>query len=110
MSIVHPFRKGTRMKKILAVIAQSALFFAVFAIGSFLNPFHLHWALASSSLTVARYFVPDGLLLALGLFLAIVIIQVLRKRTCDTTWTVIAFLLAVAIGYVIKLGFMTHDI
>lgn len=98
------------MKKIFAILAQSVLFLSIFAVGSFLNPFHLHWALSSSSPTVTRYFVPDGLLLALGVFLAIVIVQALRKRMCNTTWTVVAFLLAVAIGYVIKLGFITHDI
>jgi len=98
------------MKKVLTVLAQSVLFLAVFAVGSFLNPFHLHWALASSSPTVSRYFVPDGLLLALGVFLAIVIVQALRKRMCNTTWTVVAFLLAIAVGYAIKLGFITHDI
>lgn len=98
------------MKKVLVVIAQSVLFLGIFAVGSFLNPFHLHWALISSSPGVTRYFVPDGLLLALGVFLAIILVQALRRRMCNTTWTVVAFLLAVAIGYAIKLGFITHDI
>jgi xanthine/uracil permease len=98
------------MKKVLAVIAQSVLFLAVFAVGSFLNPLHMHWALASNSPMVRRYFVPDGLLLALGVLIAIIIVQALRKRMCDTTWTIVAFFLAIAAGYAIKLGFITHDV
>jgi xanthine/uracil permease len=98
------------MKKALVTFAQFLLFLGVFAVGSLLNPFHMHWALVSASPSVERYFVPDGLLLAIGVFLAIVILQAIRKRMCDTTYTVIAFLLAVAIGYAMKFGFVTHDL
>jgi len=98
------------MKKALVTFGQFLLFLAVFAVGSLLNPFHMHWALVSSSPTVSRYFVPDGLLLALGVFLAIVVVQAIRKRMCNTTWTVVAFLLAIAAGYAMKFGFVTHDL
>jgi hypothetical protein len=29
---------------------------------------------------------------------------------CDTTWTVVAFVLATAIGYALKFGFITQDL
>jgi xanthine/uracil permease len=94
------------MKRALAILGQFLLFLAIFAVGSFLHPFNLHWATTPTP-AGTRYFIPDGLLLALGVFLATVLVQTLRKRTCNTTDTVIAFLLAVAAGYVIKLGFIT---
>jgi hypothetical protein len=97
-------------KKILFSILQFLLFLIVFAVGSFLHPFHMRWGLTVTSGNVTRFFVPDGLLLALGIFLAIVVLQAIRKRLCNTTWTVIAFVAAVALGYAMKLGFVTHDI
>jgi hypothetical protein len=95
------------MKKFLSTLLQFFLFFIVFAAGSFLHPFNLHW---NNSITAAgtRYFIADGLLLTLGLLLVIIGIQAVRKRLCNTTWTVIAFILAVAIGYAMKLGFVTQ--
>ncbi|HEX2917291.1 MAG TPA: hypothetical protein VHN81_02160 [Edaphobacter sp.] len=96
------------MKKALLTIAQFLLFLGIFALGSFLHPFNLHhWATTPSSAGVNRYFVPDGLLLAIGTFLAIVIVQALRKRTCNTTWTIVAFLIAIGVGYALKFGFVT---
>ena len=96
------------MKTALLTIGQALLFFVIFAAGSFLHPFNLHW-LQTSANGATRFFVPDGLLLAVGLFLAIVTVQALRKRTCDTPWTVVAFVVAVAAGYAIRLGFITQD-
>jgi xanthine/uracil permease len=98
------------MKKALITFAQFLLFLIVFAVGSFLHPFNLHWATTSLSPGAIRYFIPDGLLLAVGVFLAIIVVQAIRKRMCDTTWTVIAFLLAIAIGYALKLGFITQEL
>ena len=97
------------MKKFLFTLLQFFLFLIVFAAGSFLHPFNLHW---SNTVTAAgaRYFIADGLLLALGLFLVIVIAQAIRKRLCNTTWTAIAFILAVAIAYAMKLGFITREL
>lgn len=94
------------MKTALAILGQFLLFLLLFAAGSFLHPFNLHWATTATP-AGTRYFVPDGLLLALGVFLATVLVQALRKRTCNTTHTVIAFVLAIAAGYLIKLGFVT---
>jgi hypothetical protein len=97
------------MKKFLSILLQFFLFLIVFAVGSFLHPFNFHW---DNTVTAAgaRYFVADGLLLALGLFLVIIITQAVRKRLCDTTWTVIAFFLAVAVAYAMKLGFITREL
>jgi len=98
------------MKKALAVILQFLLFLFIFAIGSFLwHPFNLHWATTVSD-HATRYFVPDGLLLALGVFLAILAVQALRKRLCDSPWTILSFALAVAIGYALKFGYATKDV
>ena len=97
------------MKKFLFTLLQFFLFLIVFAVGSFLHPLNLHWH-NSVTATGARYFVADGLLLALGLLLVIIIIQAVRKRLCNTTWTVIAFVLAVAIAYAMKLGFITREL
>src|SRR5215469_14760831 len=96
-------------KKILFCVLEFLLFLILFAVGSFLNPFHLHWGTTTAN-HVTRYFVPDGLLLALGVFIAIAAVQAIRKRRCDTPWTVIAFLAAVAVSYALKFGFATHDL
>ena len=97
------------MKTALLTIGQALLFFVIFAAGSFLHPFNLHWLQTTTANGAMRFFVADGLLLAVGLFLAIVVVQALRKRTCDTPWTVVAFLVEVAVGYAIRLGFITQD-
>ena len=97
------------MKKALAIIGQFLLFFIVFAVGSFLHPFNLHWATTTYAHST-RFFVPDGLLLALGVFLAILALQALRKRLCDSPWTILSFALAVAIGYAMRFGFVTKDV
>jgi uncharacterized membrane protein YcfT len=98
------------MKKFLSTLLQTILFLVVFAAGSFLHPINLHWGITVTAAGATRYFVADGLILALSLFLLIVIFQAIRKRLCDTTWTVIAFVLAIALAYVMKLGFITRDI
>ena len=97
------------MKNILVTFLQFLLFLIVFAVGSFLHPFNLHWATTAAAGT-SRFFIPDGLLLALGVFLAILAVQALRKRTCDTPWTILGFVLAIVIGYAMKFGFVTKDL
>lgn len=97
------------MRKTLRTFAQFLLFLFLFAVGSFLHPFNLHWATTSLAPGETRYFIPDGLLLAVGVLLAIIVVQALRRRMCNTAWTVVAFLLAVAAGYALKLGFITQD-
>ena len=112
------------MKKAIIAIAQFVLFLFVFAVGSFLHPFNLHWAYSNTTVTqsetngvatvirsqTAHFFVPDGLLLAIGVLLAILVIQALRKRLRNAPWTIIAFALAIAAGYAMRLGFVTQDL
>ncbi len=78
------------MKTTLLTIGQALLFFVIFAAGSFLHPFNLHWLQTTMANGGTQFFVPDGLLLAVGLFLSIVTVHALRKRRCLTPWTVIA--------------------
>lgn len=98
------------MKKILATFLQFLLFLILFAVGSVLRPFHLNLAVTAAAAGTSRYFIPDGLLLALGVFLAILAVQALRKRTCDSPWTILGFVIAIAIGYAMKFGFVTKDL
>jgi hypothetical protein len=113
------------MKKVFAVIGQFFVFLVIFAVGSFLHPFNIHWASSSSKITestdangvttvvgthTAHYFVPDGLLLAVGVLLAIVIVQLIRKRSRNTVWTVLAFALALVVGYAMRFGYVTQDL
>jgi uncharacterized protein YacL len=97
------------MKKALLTFGQFLLFLVVFAAGSFLHPLHMHhWAQKSSPMTMTTtYFIPDGLMMAVGLLIAILVVQALRRRTCDTPWTILAFVLAILAGYSIRLGFIT---
>ena len=97
------------MKTALLTFAQFLLFLIIFFCGSMLHPFNLHW-MATASAGTTRFFVPDGLLLAIGVLLAILAVQALRKRTCDAPWTILSFFLAVAIGYALKFGFVTKDL
>ncbi|HMF62834.1 MAG TPA: hypothetical protein VK608_02015 [Edaphobacter sp.] len=98
------------MKKLLSTLLQALLFFIVFVVGTFLHPFNLRWGLTFTTPSITRYFVPDGLLLTLALFIAIVITQAIRKRLCNTTWTIIAFMVAVVAAYALRLGFVTHEL
>jgi hypothetical protein len=99
------------MKKALAVILQFLLFLFLFAVGSVLRPIHLqYWGAAATSVGTTRYFVPDGLMITVGVFVAILAVQALRKRTCDSPWTIVSFVLAIAIGYALKFGFVTKDV
>lgn len=98
------------MKKALFTILQFFLFFILFAVGSLLwHPFHLQWGITVTSSHVTHYFLPDGLLLALGVLVAILAIQALRKRLCNTPWTIMAFVAAIGLGYALQLGFVTHE-
>jgi ABC-type uncharacterized transport system permease subunit len=98
------------MKTALTIVLQFLLFFFLFAVGSFLwHPFNLHW-MTTASAHSTRFFIADGLLLALGVLLAILTVQALRKRLCDSPWTILSFCLAVAIGYALKFGVVTKDV
>ena len=98
------------MKKIIGAILQFLLFFSAFTIGSFAHPFNLHWGLTVTTPTSTRYFVPDGLILMTALFAIILIAEALTKRLRSLAlWTTAAYILATIVGFVIKLGFVTHE-
>ena len=97
------------MKKILITFLQFLLFLIIFAVGSVLHPFNLQWA-ATAAAGTSRYFIADGLLLSIGVFLAILAVQAIRKRTCDSPWTILSFVIAIGIGYAMKFGFVTKDL
>ena len=99
------------MKKFLSTFLQFFLFLLTFAIGSFAHPFNLRWGLTATTPMVTRYFVPDGLLLMVILFVLILIMEALMKRLRTfAPWTTLAFLLAAIVGFVMKLGFITRDL
>jgi len=96
------------MKKALNIVVQFILFLGLFAVGSFMHPLNWHWATTVTP-EGTRYFIADGLLLSVGAFLAIVVVQAIRKRLCNTSRTIIAFVLAVVVGYIVRLGFITTE-
>ena len=99
------------MKKFLSTFLQFFLFLLTFAIGSFAHPFNLRWGLTATTPTVTRYFVPDGLLLMVILFVLILIMEALMKRLRTfAPWTALAFVLAGIVGFAMKLGFITRDL
>ena len=99
------------MKKFLSTFLQFFLFLLTFAIGSFAHPFNLRWGLTVTTPTVTRYFVPDGLLLMVILFVLILIMEALMKRLRTfAPWTALAFVLAGIVGFAMKLGFITRDL
>ena len=58
-----------------------------------------------------RFFVPDGLLLMIGLFLLILIIEASSKRMRSAgLLTTIGFVLALLLGIFSKFGWATHDL
>jgi hypothetical protein len=99
------------MKKALVVIAQFLLFFMVFLAGSLADPFKMKWFISHPTLTSTRFFVPDGLILTLVLFLVILGIEVATKRLRTAgTLTSLAFALALILGIIAKFGWVTHDL
>ena len=99
------------MKKALSAIGQFILFLLVFLAGSLANPFHLKWFVVHPTPTSTRFFVPDGLLLMIAIFLVILLIEVLRKRLIPSAlWTAAAFAAALVLGLLAKFGSATHDI
>ena len=99
------------MRTALSIIVQTVLFLLVFLLGTFLHPFNLSWFIHHPSASSTRFFVPDGLLLTLGLYLLLLALHAGRKRL-ETSGrsTSIAFTLAVILGLLSRFGFATHDL
>jgi hypothetical protein len=96
------------MKKLLSTVLQFVMFLLVYAICSLFPPFHIQRMLIATP-TYSRIFIMDGLLIALALYILIVLGETLMKRRCQITWTTIAFVLAMVLGFVMKFGFITHE-
>ena len=96
------------MKKLLSTVLQFVMFLLVYAIFSLFPPFHVERVLIATP-TYSRIFILDGILITLALYIVIVIVETLVKRLCQVTWTTIAFVLAIILGYVMKFGFITHE-
>jgi hypothetical protein len=99
------------MKKIVFIFLQFILFLLVFLAGSLWHPLRIQWLITHPTPTATRYFAPEGLLLMVGIYIAILVIELLRKRVLSAGIpTTIAFVLALVLGWAAKFGFVTHDI
>ena len=80
------------MKKVLFTSLQFLLFIMTFAVGSFMVPFKIQSNLDHSThLAVTHYFIWDGLVLMYSLFIAILLIETIRRRfAAAAPWTTLA--------------------
>jgi hypothetical protein len=96
------------MKNVLFALLKFILFLLVFAVGSFLPPFHIEHVLGVTP-DGTRIFIWDGVVLMTALFALILLIEAIRKRASTSgPWTVAAFVLAGIAGYAAKFGFLTR--
>lgn len=99
------------MKKILSTAFQFFLFLLTFAAGSFLAPFHVRWFSVHPNPLSTRYFIADGLILMLALYVLVLVVEVLLKKLRTMgAWTSLALLLAAVVGFAMKLGFVTREL
>ena len=104
------------MKKAIVTILLFLVFLVVFAAGSFMPPFHVQSILQNAgpagpagSIAPVRIFIWDGLLLAAGVFVLTLLLELITKRLRRAApWTALAFALAVVLGLAMKLGFITR--
>lgn len=96
------------MKNVFFALLKFILFLIVFAVGSFLPPFHLEQTLGTTA-EGTRIFIWDGAVLMTALFVLILIIEAARKRIASAgPWTAFAFVIAAIVGYLAKFGFLTR--
>jgi len=99
------------MKKALSVVAQFLLFFLVFLAGSLLDPFKMKWFISHPTLTSTRFFVPDGLILMVILYVILLGVEAATKRLRTAGMlTSVAFAIALLLGIASKFGRVTHDL
>lgn len=94
-------------RKITSVFLQMLLLLFVFAAGSFL-PAIGALPMWSTTLGSTRYFVLDGVVLMLGLYVLIALVELLRKKVDALGRSTLAVVLALALGLTMKLGFVTR--
>ena len=96
------------MKKVFLAIVQFVSYVVVFFAGSLWDPFHLKWFLSRPTPQTLRYFVPDGLILMLLLFVVIVALEAATKKLrIYGLVSAIALLAALSFGLWSKFGWLT---
>ena len=96
------------IKNVFFALLQFVLFILVFGAGSFFPPFHMEHVIGTTP-DGTRIFVWDGVVLMVLLFIAILLLEAVRKRIRQAApWTTLALVLAGIAGYAAKLGFLTR--
>jgi len=96
------------MKKAMAILLQFFLLLLVFAVGSFLAPFHIETVLAPMD-GRTRAFLWDGVLLMLLAYVLILLLELARKRLGRSLGGVsLALILAGLSGWLLKFGFVSR--
>ena len=97
------------VRGVLLAVGLSFAYLITFAAGSFLQPFGVTRVLASRELA-GRFFVWDGVLLMVGLFLLTLLVEALgRHLRTLAVWTTASLATAALLGYLLRLGFVTRD-
>lgn len=97
------------LKRLLLCVLLVLLYLVIFAAGSFLHPFSVTSVLASRG-RAARIFIWDGVLFALALYLLTLGIEAAGKRLRDlASWTTGSLIVALVLGYLLRLGFVTRE-
>ncbi len=87
-------------------VVQAIVFLAFFAVGSVLLPLLPALPVLQMSIGPGRVFVFDGLVFAFGLYVVVLLIEVVRKRVRSAgVVTTVAFLTAVLLGLLMRFGF-----
>lgn len=98
------------VKRVALTVCFTAVYLVTFATGSFLHPFGITRILGTRGLGV-RLYIWDGVLLMLALFLLTIVIEALGRRLRDLApWTTASLALAAALGYLLRLGFVSRDL
>lgn len=98
------------MKRALAIIFEAFLFLFAFLGGSILPAFPAaHLPLWTVDLSPTRYFVLDGLILMLALYLIFLAVGALRHRIASVAVSsTTALVLALVLGLSMKFGFVSR--
>ncbi len=94
--------------KAVLVVLQTLLFLLLFAAGSFLLPFFPSLPTWQVQTGPGRFFVLDGLVLGIGVYLVILLLEAARKRLRGPGGlTTLALVLALALGLAMRFGIKT---
>jgi hypothetical protein len=98
------------MKRAVAIIVEAILFLIVFLAGSLLPAFPAaHLPSWNVSLSGGRYFVLDGLVFMVILYVLFLLIGVARHKLRSAVLTsTVAVVLALVLGLAMKFGFATR--